>query len=138
MMTDNERELMEPEYNRALALRENNPHEAIRILKELDRRFPNHEIIVGTLGSIYFSLKDWANALPVYERATQLAPKSELASLGLFHSLWHHERYDDAVEEAKRFIRINGLTPEYSLLLDELDDEGMFSSDRLRDLADRS
>ena len=138
MTTEDERKLIEPEFNRALELRENNPQEAIRILTELDRRFPDRSVIVGTLGSIYFSLKDWANALPVYEKAVLLSPKSELASLGLFHSLWHHERFEDALEESKRFIRINGLTSEYSILLDELDDGGMFGSDRLRDLADRS
>jgi hypothetical protein len=125
-MTDEEREQIEPEFNRALDLRESNPAEAILILKELDDRFPNKAVVTGMIGGIYHILEDWTSALPYYRKTVALSPKSETASIGLFHSLWHHEHFDEAFSEARRFIKLNGVTESYTLLMDELDDNGIF------------
>jgi tetratricopeptide (TPR) repeat protein len=125
-MTDEQRAQIEPEFNRALDLRQNNPNEAIQILEQLDHRFPGQAIITGMLGSIYHSLGDWVNALRYYRRTVALSPKSELASLGLFHSLRHHERFEEAFDEARRFIKLNGITEDYRLLMQELDEHGTF------------
>jgi hypothetical protein len=125
-MTEEERVQIEPEFNRALDLRETNLPESIRILTDLDRRFPNRGFIVGMLGGIYHGMKDWQNALLYSQRAVVLSPKSELASLCFFHSLWHHERFDEAFCEARRFVKINGMTDLYSSLMSDLDDDGVF------------
>jgi hypothetical protein len=42
-------------------------------------------------------------AILLCRRAAELAPRSERASLGLFHALWDSERFDEALEEIKRF-----------------------------------
>ena len=125
-MTDEQRAQIEPEFNRALDLRETNPEEAIRILRGLDKRFPNQPTVTGMLGGIYHRLEDWANALPLYQQTVASSPRSERASLGLFHSLWHHERFDDAFDEARRFIKLNGMTDGYTLLMSELNADGVF------------
>lgn len=124
-MTDEDRQKIEPSFNRALDIREKNPLEAIKILKELDEKHPNQPAIIGMIGGIYFGMNDYAQSLPYYEKVAHLSPKSELASLGLFHCLWRHERIDDAFEEARRFIKLNGYSEEYAFALEELDDSGL-------------
>jgi tetratricopeptide (TPR) repeat protein len=125
-MTDEEMAQIEPEFNRAVGLRETNLPESIRILTDLDKRFPNHGAIVCMLGGIYHSMQDWPKALVYYQRGVVLSPKSELASIGLFHSLWHHERFSEALEESRRLIKIKGMTDLYSGLMSDLDNDGVF------------
>src|ERR1044071_9320983 len=48
--------------------------------------------VFGVLGNIYWDLNDYSNALTCYQKAVTLKPTSELASLGLFHTLWRLER----------------------------------------------
>lgn len=78
------------------------------------------------VGGIYHLLEDWSNALPWFQKTTARSPKSELASIGLLRCLWHHERFDEAFAEAKRFIQLRGMTADYSLLMGELDEDGEF------------
>ena len=75
------------------------------------------------IGAIYFSLEDWSNSLLYYEQTVKLSPKSELASTALFHSLRHHARFDEAFEEAKRLIKLNGYSEEYALIMKELEED---------------
>jgi tetratricopeptide (TPR) repeat protein len=39
-----------------------------------------------------------------FRAATELAPRLELASLGLFHSLWELSRHEDALREIVRYV----------------------------------
>jgi len=125
-MTEDEKIKIEPEFNRALDLwHEDKPFEAIKILKQLNKEFPNQPTILGMLGAIHFTLDDWANSLIYYDKAVILSPKSESASIGLFHSLWHHERFDEAFEEAKRYVKLNGFSKKYDFIMKELDENGV-------------
>lgn len=122
-MTDDEKIKIEPEFNRALNLwHENKSDEAIRILKKLDKEFPNQPVIVKMIGAIYFSLEDWSNCIIYSEKNVALSPKSEHTSITFFHCLWNQERFDEAFEEAKRFIKLNGFSKEYALILEELNE----------------
>jgi tetratricopeptide (TPR) repeat protein len=79
-------------------------HEATRVLKAAVRRFPNQAGVLWYLGGIYLhDLKQAAKALPYYTKASQLAPQSERASLGVFHSLWQLGRHREAMKELARF-----------------------------------
>ncbi len=40
----------------------------------------------------------------------------------LFHSLWNNKRFDEAFEEAKRFIKLNGFSKEYDFILKEINE----------------
>ena len=75
--------------------------------------------VLGVMGHIYYKLKDFEKALDCYEKTVSLSPKSELASLGLFHTLWDMERERDAFEEAKRFLSIRE-SKEYFQLIEEM------------------
>ena len=126
-MTEDEKIKIEPEFNRALDFwHEDKPFEAIKILKQLNKEFRNQPTILGMLGAIYFTSHDWANSLIYYKEVVKLSPKSESGSIGLFHSLWHYERFDEAFEEAKRFVKLNGFSKKYDFIMKELGENGVF------------
>jgi tetratricopeptide (TPR) repeat protein len=77
--------------------------------------------ILGPLAHIYFLLKDYENARSYFVETLRLSPKSELASLGLFHTLWNMGKPRDAFEEAKRFLALRD-SEEYFLLAEEMRD----------------
>ncbi|HYP49439.1 MAG TPA: hypothetical protein VEQ34_00755, partial [Pyrinomonadaceae bacterium] len=95
----------------------------IQILKNLDKKFPNQAAILGVIGGIYFSLRDWENSYIYYKKTAKLAPKSETASIALFHCLFELEKYDESLDEIKRFISISQKfdlkLKEYNLLLSD-------------------
>ena len=65
-----------------------------------------------------------AMAVPyLLKRAVELSPRSELASVGLFHSLWDLGKVNQAFAEMRRFLRLSD-SPEYSKLLRDLTVEG--------------
>jgi len=119
-MIDEVRAKIEPEFNRALQLRDKgNWLGAAEIFEQLDKENPDQSVILKMWGSIYFHLEDWGKALPLYERALALSPKSELSSLGLFHSLWNLGRKDEAFAEMNRYLSISD-SKEYRQLTKEM------------------
>ena len=77
--------------------------------------------ILGVLAHIYFTQRDLSKALDCYIETVSLSPKSELASLGLFHTLWDLGRAGEACNEAKRFLSLRE-SEEYFLLIEEMRD----------------
>lgn len=119
-MNVEERAKIELEFDRALRLRDGGDLlGAAAIFERLNAEYPNQAAILGMWGSIYFRLRDWERALPLYQRTVMLAPKSELASLGLFHSLWSHGRREEAFAEMRRFLCVAD-SAEYRQLLCDL------------------
>ena len=84
---------------------------------------PDATSIAGFLAGIYFELNDLKNASEYFRRTTELSPKSELASVGLFHSLWGQGFKQEAVDEMRRFLALAD-SAEYSQLLHDLAVEG--------------
>jgi predicted Zn-dependent protease len=81
---------------------------AVRVLGILADEYPRRPAAFGLLGAIYLAkLKQPAKAVAYLVKATKLSPKSEMASLGLFHALWKLDRLVDALEELKRFQSIS-------------------------------
>jgi len=121
------RKKIEPEFNKASKLwQEGKTAEAARIFRRLNQEFPNQPAILGMLGAIHFTKGDYVASLEYYQRVVNLSPKSELASRAYYHSLLRNERYDEALAEATRFVKQNGLTKEYEEIMAELDDAGIF------------
>ncbi|HEX8249577.1 MAG TPA: hypothetical protein VF599_15475 [Pyrinomonadaceae bacterium] len=123
-MTEDEKIKIEPDFNRALQIwHEGKPLEAIGILKNLDKNFPNQASILGMIGGIYFSLDDWKNSYIYYKKTAELSPKSETASIGLFHSLFELKKYDESFNEIKRFLttskKLNIKLKKYNLLIND-------------------
>jgi predicted Zn-dependent protease len=126
-MTEDEKNKIEPKFNYAIKLWHNKKtNKALSILKSLEKEFPNQPTILGMIGAIYFSIKDWLNSSIYYEQTIKLSPKSELASIAFFHCLWNQERFDDAFSEASRFMKLTGFSKEYALIFEELDENSVF------------
>ena len=76
--------------------------------------------VLGVMGNMYWDLKDYKSAAICYQKAVSNSPTSELASLGLFHSLWDLGDTDEAFEEMKRFLSL-AESDEYVRLLKEIE-----------------
>ncbi len=82
----------------------NNEDKAIEILKELLHDRPNSTEFILTLGGIYFNMGNYRSSLRLFKRATSLNPKSSLASLGYYHSLWELGYINAGLKEIDRFL----------------------------------
>lgn len=81
--------------------------DATRFLKAALRRFPDQAPVLWYLGGIFLhDLHQPQAAVPFYRKAARLSPRSQRASLGLFHSLWHLGRHREALKELNRFQSI--------------------------------
>jgi tetratricopeptide (TPR) repeat protein len=107
-------------FDRVFELRKSGAlEEAYSILLELDRAKLNYGPVLGIMGHVCWELERLEEASQLFKRVTVLAPKSELASLGLFHTLFELGKTDDAFEEMKRFISISH-SEEYERLLEDM------------------
>jgi len=91
---------------------------AIRLLVDRAGEFKSPKLW-GYLGFLYGEAGNEQKAVHAYRKATALSPRSELASLGLFHSLWRADHTDAAFDEMRRFLKSND-SPQYRLLLRDM------------------
>ena len=120
---DNNSNEIEILFREATLLRDRDELNGARDLleKALSLNPPRRAPLLGTLAHVYFLKGDLEKARVCYEEATQLSPKSELGSLGYFHTLWNLELYDEAYQEAKRFLSLSE-SNEYLLMIEEMRD----------------
>jgi hypothetical protein len=72
----------------------------------------------GLAAGVYYDhLNDPAAALPHALESVRFTPRSELASLGLFHCLATLRRWEDAFSEALRFVLVRGDSSSYRMIL---------------------
>jgi tetratricopeptide (TPR) repeat protein len=84
--------------------RAGNYEAAIKAFEQAVKRWPNYSIGFWFLAGVYqVYLEKPEPAIPYYRQAVRLSPKSEMASLGLFHSLWNTDQIDEAIAEIKRY-----------------------------------
>lgn len=57
------------------------------------------------MARVLWKLHRQEEAVEAYRQAIELKPDSEVASLGLYHTLMDCGRFDDALEEGKRFFK---------------------------------
>lgn len=106
-------------FNSALRLRNAERYDdALRILEGLQRERPDSAPVLGILGDVFWRKHDLPNAVACFKSATKLSPKSELASLGLFHTLREQGRKRAASTEMRRFLAI-AESEEYAALRNE-------------------
>lgn len=99
---------------------------AAKILASTVLEFPDCAGAWGLLGSIYLlELRLPKKALHCFEKATQLSPRSEMASLGLFHALWRSRKRSRAVAELKRFQSVSH-SKDYAEIAAELKELGLW------------
>ena len=108
---DNKADLFGRLFDEALAARNagdfaNAMDICMRALVEVDapdRR--SQAMVYGELGYLHRLQNDDKKSAECYRRSVALSPRSELPSLGLFHSLARQNLWMEALEEAVRFLR---------------------------------
>lgn len=93
--------------------------EALSILLEIEAKYKKSSMINGLIATSYYHAKEYGMSAEYYKRTIELNPRSELASLGLFHSLWEMKNYSGAFKEMDRFLSSNEANT-YKVTLKEL------------------
>jgi hypothetical protein len=116
----------EEDFNAAIKLRDaGRASDAITLLEplvalEVESRSAA-AAINGELGGLYlFDLQEPEVAETFYRRARELSPASEMASIGLFHSLMEQSKVVEALNEMLSFLEQNPSCEEYNRVLKEI------------------
>ena len=80
--------------------------EGTAALIPLARAHPQSGAIRGVLGKLFYESGDYRASAQWFRQTTRVTPTSELASLGLFHSLWNLNRHREALAEISRFLSV--------------------------------
>jgi tetratricopeptide (TPR) repeat protein len=105
--------------NEAVSLRDQgNLPGAKRVLERLLKLFPHEKAVLLVAGLFFWTNGPLTKSRRIFQKATELFPDSGLASISYFHVLWKLERFDDAFEEAKRFLSEYDYEPYLELLAD--------------------
>jgi predicted Zn-dependent protease len=108
------------EFDEALRLRDaGDLAKAVEVMRRLAADGPDRASILGTLAGLEFQAGDYEGAARTARKVTRLVPRSELASLTLFHSLHRAGRLDEAFAEVAR-LRVIRNSIEYEKLLAEM------------------
>lgn len=75
--------------------------------------------VLAVFGHLQWETGDLAGAVSSFQKATTKSRCSEVASLGLFHSLMESQREDEAFAEMKRYLSV-AESPEYQRLLTDI------------------
>jgi tetratricopeptide (TPR) repeat protein len=81
--------------------------DALEILHELENKYSDLSSLYGLIASSYYQLCDYKSSTVYFHKTLTLNPNSELASLGLFHSLDKIGELKKAFLEMERFLAIN-------------------------------
>jgi tetratricopeptide (TPR) repeat protein len=113
--------------------------EAIAVLSKVFGDIPASDIkALGLVGSLLREANELSKALYCFQLAVESDPASERSSLGLFHTLWRLERYDEGFDELRRFLSISESEEHFRLLeemrdsLDENDNSHVNDPERAR------
>lgn len=99
--------------------------ESLTILSNTFENIPANDIkSLGLVGSLFREANDLPKALYCFQKAVESDLNSPRASLGLFHTLWRLERYDEGFDELERFLSISE-SESHSALLEDMR-EGFF------------
>ncbi len=108
--------------NQAIKLKNENKHnQSLDILKSLIGKYPYEPLLYGLIGSNYYLQENYKDSSLFFNKTISLSPSSEIASLGLYHSLIELCHTDLAFQEMDRFLS-NNKPKEYKTTLKELHD----------------
>jgi predicted Zn-dependent protease len=88
-------------------------------LRTLAKAHPKNAAIAGLIARNYYLANRPTDAARWFRKVIAQSPTSELASLGLFHSLLHMKREDEAFDEMRRFLTLKP-SKEYQRLLRDI------------------
>jgi predicted Zn-dependent protease len=108
-------------FRTATSLRDRGDFTQARAILELLAKERATEFLVWlVLGGVQMSQEDYEGAEHVFSVAVALKPRSELASLSMFHTLKHLGRMNDAFSEMRRFLTLRPESHEYDMLRQEM------------------
>lgn len=108
------------DFAQAVRLRdEGSLAEAVDILSRLSNSNNATTAVFAMLGHAQWGLGYISDAIQSFRHATEMSPRSEIVSLGLFHILFEAGRIDEAFDEMRRFLAIRD-SAEYRTLLQEI------------------
>ena len=91
---------------------------AVELLTSLSHEFPDAASVHGYLAWFLLETGRHEKAVGPSQRAVELAPRSERASLVHFHVLWRAGERIQALDEMKRFLKIQP-SEEYANIIKE-------------------
>ncbi len=105
---------------------------AIAAFEQAIKESPRCSLAYWLLGGMqHYYRDDPKAALPYFQKAVALSPRTEKASLGLFHALWSLDRVDEALEEIKRFqLLTNWSSQDYWEIVDEIREKWLDAAPR--------
>ena len=126
-------EELDAEFQKATALRDmGDLIQAGAILERLSIEHPSVFGVWLVLGGVQMSQSNYEAAECSFSMALALRPRSELASLCMFHTLRHLGRVNDAFAEMRRFLILRPESREYALLRQELEGDDRATSEGRR------
>ena len=104
----------------AISLRDSGrENEALARLREIVASHPRSTRALLVLGGLYRDRGEMDLAVTCFSEAVRIGPKLELASLGLFHSLYDSGNWRAAVVEMARFLRVSE-SSDYRAMIPEI------------------
>ena len=98
---------IEKTLKQARALAEAGKNEKARLLLlDILKDEPDNKTALLILGGAYFTADKLQEAEMVFERLILMEPGTGEFSIALFNALWKQGRYEEAMEEIKRFMEI--------------------------------
>jgi tetratricopeptide (TPR) repeat protein len=85
-------------------LEKKQPGEALPILKELERKHPNEDAVLGLLATAYIDLNDWTGYESTLRRLAHLQPREADIALALIGAYAHNMRPALALQQAQTFL----------------------------------
>ncbi len=107
---------------KAIKLQNANRHKnALKILHTLESKYSKYSPLNGLIASSYYQTNDFEKSSKYFKKTLKLNPNSELASLGLFHSLLEIGKHKIAFTEMDRFLSANIPKPNlYKVTISEM------------------
>lgn len=95
-------------FNKDIKFQNNNRHgNALKLLFSLEHKYSKFSPLYGSIASSFYQVGDFKNSAKYFRKTLKLNPASELASLGLFHSLEQMRKHKSAFMELDRFLNLN-------------------------------
>lgn len=110
-MQDEKKKFIEEDellINQAIDLKNKSEfHDSLNILLPMLSQYPNDSRLYGLVATNHYLMEDYSNSRKFFLVTVELNPKSELASLGLFHSYRELKKFRKSFQELDRFLSNN-------------------------------
>ena len=111
-------------FQTAVRYRDRGEHDkALRVLQSAEQELSGFAGYHAVLAHVLWQLGRLEDAIRKFRCGTNVAPRSEAISLGLFHCLWEHGDIDNAFDEMRRFLSVAD-SGEYRRIINDINSSG--------------